>query len=642
MSGAGLVEGSHSAEIAVRSTDGQTVPVAFTAEVLPARFTLTGGSPTFTAINGAPIAARTMSLAIDNGQAAPWTLTNPSTWLLATPDSGTAPATLTLQPEPSRGPLASGLHQTKLVLSSPGVTDQELVTQLTLTRATLATSPTAITLGGAKGRDLGAAQTTPLTLNTGTNTWPFTLSGLPAWLSTTTPSGRVGASGTSLSFMPRPGYETAGSVSASVTATATVNGDTLTVPVMVNLNVDQRRLVVSQPGAAFTSVPGAALLTRTLVVRDNFGASAPWTASSDAAWLSVTASGTAPGNVVLTANPATLPDATLSLATVTVTTTASAQPAVIRVGLWKSASGLASITRLPLPYAHLVADKIRPYIYANNGGTSIDVFNAYTATKIGTIASVGNALGEMSVSPDGSRLYAVDTAARTLVPVDLDTRTTLATWPLDRAANHATTVLAIRPNGADVVLVGDGSAYMDGRSLGASGIIGKLAATRDGRTVVTDGQRFSVDHSAMSGGVFFATSLGYVSGSSGGNLQDTAVSQDGSRIYQASGGGVAGGGYKCAAIDGATGTFIGAMSGGEAYPNNVEVLADGRAICAISGLYSTHDIFVHAAGGALLQSHKVSGYAKAILADRLVSTPDGFVVVALTNDPTIAFVPVQP
>jgi len=42
----------------------------------------------------------------------------------------------------------------------------------------------------------------------------------------------------------------------------------------------------------------------------------------------------------------------------------------------------------------------------------------------------------------------------------------------------------------------------------------------------------------------------------------------------------------------------------------------------------------------LLTGYKVAGYAKNIFAHELVVTPDGMVVIVLTNDPLIGFVPI--
>ena len=484
-----------------------------------------------------------------------------------------------------------------------------------------------------------------MSLNTGTNSWPYALSGLPAWLSTSTPAGSVNQSGTTVSVSPKTGSVTPGSSSATVAVTATVNGDSVVLPLTVNLNADQRRLLPSEWGVALASTPTGTALSRTLTISDNFAGTLTWTASSDAAWLAVTSSGSTAGSssLVLSADPATLPSGVVSYANVTVSTaTGGVDAAVIRVALFKSASGLAAITKLPVSYTNIVADKIRPYVYANDGGTTVDVFNAYTAQKVTTIANVGAALGQMSVAPDGSRLYALDTAARAMAVVDLATLAKTATWTLDAAVDHSTSVLAIRPNGVEVVLVGDATGYVEGRSLGYTRISGQLVATADGRNVFTLGARYSIDYSAMSGGVLFVNVLNYLNGNSGGNLRDVAVSKDGTHAYEASGGGVSGGGYFCASIDGVTGTYVGALPGGSNYPNNVEVTNDGRPICGISGWYSASDFWVHSPGGALLQGYKVAGYARALKDGQMVVTPDGFIVVALTDDPLIAFVPIGP
>lgn len=642
-----LAEGSYTSTVTVRSSDGQTVTLPFTLQVLPAGFAVDAGVPSFAAVNGAPIASQTLGFALDNGVASAWTATTSAGWLLASPLAGTTPAVVTLQPDPSRGPLASGEHSADLVLSAAGVTDKRVTTRLTLSPPTLSAPATVLTFGGPKGRDL-AAQSLSVSLNTGTNSWPYALSALPSWLSTTTPAGSVGQAGTTLALAPNAAGVVPGSSTAVVSMSATVNGDTVQLPLTVNLNADQRRLLPSAWGVGMASTPTGAVLSRTLTISDNFAGTLAWTAASDAAWLTVTAGGSTAGSssLVLSADPASLPVDVVSYANVTVSTsTTGVEPAVVRVALWKSASGLSATTTLPQNFSNLVADKIRPYVYAHNGGTTIDVFNAYTAQKLTTITGVGAALGQMSVTPDGRRLYALDTAARSMAVVDLTSLTKTATWPLVNAVNTGSPLLAIRPNGVELVLLGDGTAYVDGRNLVGSQALftgGPLVATADSRNVYTLGARYGVDHSAMSGGTLFASLVNGLNSDSGGNETDVAVSPDGSRIYVASGGGVNGPGrYLCASID-AGGAFVGALPGGDAYPNNVEVTVDGRALCGISGWYASSDFWVHSPAGALLQGYKVAGYARAMKDRQMVVTPDGLVVVALTDDPRIAFVPIGP
>jgi len=44
----------------------------------------------------------------------------------------------------------------------------------------------------------------------------------------------------------------------------------------------------------------------------------------------------------------------------------------------------------------------------------------------------------------------------------------------------------------------------------------------------------------------------------------------------------------------------------------------------------------------MLKSFKVAGYARELKIRKLVVTPDGFVVVTLTNDPSLVLVPIGP
>jgi hypothetical protein len=231
--------------------------------------------------------------------------------------------------------------------------------------------------------------------------------------------------------------------------------------------------------------------------------------------------------------------------------------------------------------------------------------------------------------------------------VDLTTLTNTASWALVNAVGQYSSVLAFRPNGVDVVLVGDGTAYIGGYSLGGGHVSGDILLTTADEKYVFDGlggRRLSADYSAMSGGALFTPFVSNFDPYSGGNHQDTAINKTGTRVYTASGGGTVGTGYislgyKCAAIDVASGTLIGALPGGEAYPNNVEVTADGRVICGIANYMGTlsNDFWVHSPNGAILQSYSFGGSAGPLLSRQLVVTPDGFVVVGLTGS-YIAFV----
>jgi hypothetical protein len=186
--------------------------------------------------------------------------------------------------------------------------------------------------------------------------------------------------------------------------------------------------------------------------------------------------------------------------------------------------------------------------------------------------------------------------------------------------------------------VSDGTAYTQGHSLGSTGInTGPLSATSNGRKIYGLGVAWNIDYSEISGGVLMVSLQGTFD--PGSNPHDVAVSDDGATLYTAAGGAT---NYKCYSIDPTNLSLRGALPGGEAYPNNVEVTSDGRAICGIQGWYSAADFWVHSPVGTLLSSYKVAGYAMNLLDGQMVVTPDGLVVGALTNDPRIAFVPIGP
>ncbi|HEX7157277.1 MAG TPA: quinoprotein amine dehydrogenase, partial [Burkholderiaceae bacterium] len=126
-----------------------------------------------------------------------------------------------------------------------------------------------------------------------------------------------------------------------------------------------------------------------------------------------------------------------------------------------------------------------------------------------------------------------------------------------------------------------------------------------------------------------------INGSSNGRA--IAVSPDDTRLYTATGAP-----YVCSSVNPQTLALVGSLPGGDAYPDNVAVMQDGRAVCGIDGIYSTYDFWVYTAAGALISTYKVVGYAHGLLPGQLVATPDSFVVVTLTDDPRMAFVAIGP
>ncbi|MEO7496195.1 MAG: quinoprotein amine dehydrogenase, partial [Massilia sp.] len=167
----GLTAGSYAAVVDLKASDGQHVSLPATLTVLPTAFQIYGNNLTFNAINGAPIGSQALQFTLDNSTPTAWSAVSSADWIKLTPLSGTTPATATMSLDPSK--LAQGSYNASLVLSSPVSTPATVAVTLNLAAATLGLSPSALTLGGANGRDF-SAQPVAISLNTQINSYPWT------------------------------------------------------------------------------------------------------------------------------------------------------------------------------------------------------------------------------------------------------------------------------------------------------------------------------------------------------------------------------------------------------------------------------------------------------------------------------------
>jgi hypothetical protein len=426
-----------------------------TPAIQPSRSSLS-----FSGVNGSAIPSATLDVSLTNGTSQLWTATAADPWIVLQPSSTTTPATLTVLVDPSKGPLASGAHASTITLSSSsgGVNlTRDIPVTLSLTLPTLSVTPASIKIGGTLGRDLS---TIPVHLALGTAplvpvTW--TAHASDAWVAPATTTGTVGATAIALNVGAATTGVAAGTHTGSVTFTAPVNGDLLTATLPVTLLLDARRLVASDQGVAFAMTGGGSRLTRTLSVRDTFGGAVGWTASTDRAWLSVTPSGTTPGEVTLQANPTGLATDALFEGSVTLKPDDASIPTeTIRVGFWNGTAGLGTRT-IAGTFSRLETDPVRPYAYVHSAGSVITVYNVYTGAVVKTLSGVAPVLGSLAVSSDGTRLYAEDVTNQRVVPIDLAGGTVGTGWPIIpySPANLAYT----RTSGAPVLFAGYGCAY---------------------------------------------------------------------------------------------------------------------------------------------------------------------------------------
>jgi Viral BACON domain len=647
--------GSYSGAIVLADNLGRETSLPVSLNVVGPSLQLGAATVSFSGINGAPMAAKTMTVQLSDGTVGTWSATSSVPWLQLNGSAATTTA-LSMSIDAATPKLASGSYSTSVPVTvqwdGRSLSGSVPVT-LALTPAVLTSSAGSLAFGGANGRNFSAAPLS-LTLNTGSNAHAWTATGLPAWLQLAPAGGSVSGTPSTLTFTPDASKATPGVSSANLTLTAKVNGDTLSSAVAVTFGRDEHRLLASDNGVAFSSTPSWSRLTRTLTVSDNFNRPTGWAASSNQPWLSVTPSGTSGGSLVLTANPAGLAFDQVHSATVTIASAdADAQGDVVKVGLWVGSATPAAVVSVAGGWKQARPDPVRPLVYVHDGGTDVFVYNVYTGLQVGRVANAAPTLGSMAVSSDGSTLYAIDATQARIVPIDLNSLAVGAAFtPLGSWTGPQWTVLNYaRVNGTGILL---GSAT--GYAVAGSTLKHRFAASTDtlvhafdraGKTMVTintgtspfTATRYAIDYSAVVGTGNSPVWLSSVTGtlpSPGGNGKEIAISADAGMMYTASGAP-----YNFPRYDGITLVQQGALPG-DAYPASVKVASDGRIFAAASVLYNGFDWWVYGTDAVQKASGKASGYAKSILDRQFWPSGDALMGIALSDDPILKFVPIGP
>lgn len=625
----GLAIGSHTGTVTV-STDGSpaTFPIAVHLEVQPLSLQTGADTLTFSGVNGAPLPAQLLSIALNSGDIQSWSAVAGAPWITLQKTSGTTPDTLAIGVNPGMGPLASGAHASTVTLScsvNGTVLTRTVAVQLGLTAPVFSFNPSSLTLGGPNGRDL-SPQTLQVGLNTGAGAFAWTASGNQAWIVPGATAGTASGASTPLTVTVNAAALQAGSHSGHLTFSAQVNGDTVTGTLPIAMTLDARRILASDTGIALASMPTLKTLSRTLTLRDNWGQAVAWTAASSQSWLSVTSDGTTPGNLVVTANPEGLAPDTIHYGTITVASPAPGigQTETIQVGFWVGATDPQPATTVSQVYKSLVLDPIRPLAYVHTGSQDITIYNIYTCAIVGTISGVGGTLGDMTVSLDGSSLFVADNATFKVIPVSLTDRSVGTPWPL--ASEVPAYLQYARTNGTGLILAGDGTIYRadSGTSFGIApqGSNRMVAASLLGNEYSLDGRIHSLDHSTLAGEQVRVgpARLPLVEA---WNTGDYAFNEDGSHFYMA-----VGAPYFFYVVDTATLLQVRTLPG-SSYPTNLEVARDGR-IFGGTRPYGT-DVWVYAPDGSPLATYQIS-YLGPVQRQMKVSG-DGLRLVAISAGP---------
>jgi hypothetical protein len=433
--------------------------------------------------------------------------------------------------------------------------------------------------------------------------------------------------------------------SASVTFTAFVEGRTLTRTVPVTLRLAAHKLWVADQGVGLVSTPSVTKLSHTVRILDSWNQSTtPWTASSDQPWLSVPASGTGT-SLPLTANPAGLASNSLYLATVRLGCSDSTVVCdeSIRVGLWVGGSSPNNLDALPLSFQVLETDPIRPYAYVHDRGTTLSVYNVYTASLV-TQVTLGGPLGPMTISNDGSTLYVLETGTRRIIPVDLSTLTAGSPWSAD-VGTPAELVYA-RPNGHGLVLASNGKIYLATTGAAVSSV-GSIAPGLEAIGVGLEGSLFCGLDADKSPYSLFCYGLSMAdlanapvrlsARNTSGTFNsydgtDVAISHDGSRVYVA-----ANTPYTFTVYNGQT---LGVLNdlGANAELKAVEVGPDDRLYGAARAYFDPVDTWVYDSAGRYVRSYLLATRDRYIRDRQLKVSGDGKRFVVLTYEPGLKFV----
>ena len=293
---------------------------------------------------------------------------------------------------------------------------------------TIGTSPTSLSFTAQQGSSNPAAQTLTIS-NIGGGILSWTASDSAAWMSLSSSSG-TGAGSVTVSVMT--GALTAGSYSGTVMLNAT-GASPVIVPVSFTVTTAPVAPAIgaSPLSLSFTAQQGGANpATQALAISNTGGGTLTWTASDDAAWLSISpASGTGNGAVTVTAILGTLATGTHT-GTITLSAT-GASSVSIPVTL--------TVTAAPVPPA-IGASPTSLTFAATQGG-------ANPANQTLTISNTGGGTLNWSVSDSAAWLTASPTSGTGNGAVTLTATTSTLT------ASSYTGTVTIAATGATSVII---------------------------------------------------------------------------------------------------------------------------------------------------------------------------------------------
>jgi len=367
-------------------------PVAPAVSVTP-KIGTSPNSLSFTAQQGSGNpAAQTLTISNIGGGILSWTASDSAAWMSLSSSAGTGASSVTVSV--MTGALTAGSYSGTVMFSATGASPVIVPVSFTVTTAPVApaigTSPTSFSFTAQAGSN-PATQTLTIS-NTGGGTLNWTASDNAAWLTLSAISG-TGNGSTTLTV--NTATLTAGSYNALITLSAT-GTTSVTVPVALTVTAAPVAPAIgaSPINLSFTAQQGGANpATQALAISNTGGGTLTWTASDDAAWLSISpASGTGNSAVTVTALQGTLATGTHT-GTISLSAT-GASSVSIPVSL--------TVTAAPVPPA-IGASPTNLTFAATQGG-------ANPANQTLTISNTGGGTLTWSVSDSAAWLTASQTS----------------------------------------------------------------------------------------------------------------------------------------------------------------------------------------------------------------------------------------
>jgi hypothetical protein len=337
---------------------------------------------------GSNPAAQTLTISNIGGGTLSWTASDSAVWMSLSSSAGTGAGSVSVSV--ATGALTSGSYSGTVMLSATGASPVIVPVSFTVTTAPVApaigASPTSFSFTAQAGSN-PATQTLTIS-NTGGGALNWTASDNAAWLTLSTASG-TGNGSTTLTV--NTATLTTGSHNALVTVSAP-GATSVSIPVALTVTAAPVAPAIgaSPTSLSFTAQQGGANpATQALAISNTGGGTLTWTASDDAAWLSVApASGTGNGSATVTALLGTLTTGTHT-GTITLSATGTS-PVSVPVSL--------TVTAAPVPPA-IGASPTSLTFAATQGGSN-------PANQTLTISNTGGGTLTWSVSDSAAWLTA--------------------------------------------------------------------------------------------------------------------------------------------------------------------------------------------------------------------------------------------